>query len=103
MRFLDLVRPLLVVLPEVSNATRRVPFREKVLWTVITLLIFLVCCQIPLYGIRTQNAADPFYWYLPPPRAFARVVRVVLRGRARRAARSRAAPIVLRVRCAGCA
>jgi protein transport protein SEC61 subunit alpha len=31
-------------------------------WTVITLLIFLVCCQIPLYGIRTAKNADPFYW-----------------------------------------
>jgi protein transport protein SEC61 subunit alpha len=22
----------------------------------------LVCCQIPLYGIQSSNAADPFYW-----------------------------------------
>ena len=36
--------------------------REKVLWTAITLFLFLVCCQIPLYGIRTTNSADPFYW-----------------------------------------
>ncbi|RYH12802.1 hypothetical protein EON65_37290, partial [archaeon] len=27
------------------------PFREKALWTIVTLFIFLVCCQIPLYGI----------------------------------------------------
>jgi len=26
------------------------------------LFIFLICCQIPLYGIKTSNAADPFYW-----------------------------------------
>lgn len=52
----------MVVLPEVSNPDRRVPFKEKVMWTVITLLIFLVCCQIPLYGIRTASSADPFYW-----------------------------------------
>ena len=32
------------------------------LWTAITLFLFLVCCQIPLYGIRTTNSADPFYW-----------------------------------------
>jgi len=32
------------------------------MWTVITLFIFLVCCQIPLYGIQSSNAADPFYW-----------------------------------------
>jgi protein transport protein SEC61 subunit alpha len=32
------------------------------LWTSITLFIFLVCCQIPLYGIRSNKSSDPFYW-----------------------------------------
>lgn len=32
------------------------------MWTIITLFIFLVCCQIPLYGIQSNTAADPFYW-----------------------------------------
>merc|ERR1712046_36949 len=41
---------------------RKVPFREKVLWTVITLFIFLICSQIPLYGIFASGASDPFYW-----------------------------------------
>ena len=36
--------------------------REKILWTAITLFIFLVCCQIPLYGIQATKSADPFYW-----------------------------------------
>merc|ERR1711881_404151 len=50
------------VLPEVSSADRKIPFREKVLWTAISLFVFLVCCQIPLYGIMTNKSADPFYW-----------------------------------------
>jgi protein transport protein SEC61 subunit alpha len=33
-----------------------------VLWTVVTLFIFLVCCQIPLYGIHASRTNDPFYW-----------------------------------------
>jgi protein transport protein SEC61 subunit alpha len=61
-RFLHLIRPVMCVLPEVSTPEQRVPFREKVMWTVITLFIFLVCCQIPLYGIRSSNSSDPFYW-----------------------------------------
>lgn len=32
------------------------------LWTAITLFIFLVCCQIPLFGIMSSDTADPFYW-----------------------------------------
>jgi len=61
-RFLDLVKPCMCVLPEVSSPDRKIPFREKVLWTAISLFVFLVCCQIPLYGIMTNKSADPFYW-----------------------------------------
>lgn len=83
MRFLDIVRPFMVVLPEVSKPDRRIPFREKVrtpvrsrgggcacsrrgaqaMYSLIVLFIYLWCSQIPLYGIRSSNSADPFYWY----------------------------------------
>lgn len=36
--------------------------QEKILWTAITLFIFLVCCQIPIYGCKTNKSSDPFYW-----------------------------------------
>jgi len=61
-RFLTLVKPFMAVLPEVQQPERKIPFREKVLWTGITLFIFLVCCHIPLYGIRSTESSDPFYW-----------------------------------------
>lgn len=38
------------------------PPQEKILWTAITLFIFLVCCQIPIYGAKTNKSTDPFYW-----------------------------------------
>ncbi|KAG1341923.1 protein transport protein Sec61 subunit alpha [Cocos nucifera] len=61
-RVLHLVRPFLAILPEVQSADRRIPFREKVIYTVISLFIFLVCSQLPLYGIHSTTGADPFYW-----------------------------------------
>ena len=61
-RVLHLVRPFLSVLPEVQSAERKVPFREKVLYTAVALFIFLVCSQLPLYGIQTNSGSDPFYW-----------------------------------------
>ena len=61
-RFLHLIRPLMGFLPEVTRPTRKVPFRERCLWTIVTLVIFLVCCQIPLYGIKNTDNADPLYW-----------------------------------------
>ncbi|KAK2975175.1 hypothetical protein RJ640_017388 [Escallonia rubra] len=61
-RVLHLVRPFLSFLPEVQSADRKVPFREKVIYTVLSLFIFLVCSQLPLYGIHSTTGADPFYW-----------------------------------------
>ncbi|KAK3005030.1 hypothetical protein RJ639_016769 [Escallonia herrerae] len=61
-RVLHLVRPFLSFLPEVQSADRKVPFREKVIYTVLSLFIFLVCSQFPLYGIHSTTGADPFYW-----------------------------------------
>uniref|UniRef100_A0A7S1HQQ1 Translocon Sec61/SecY plug domain-containing protein n=1 Tax=Phaeocystis cordata TaxID=118079 RepID=A0A7S1HQQ1_9EUKA len=61
-RILHLVKPFIGILPEVEQAKRNVPFREKVLYTAVALFVFLVCSQLPLYGIHTSAGADPFYW-----------------------------------------
>ncbi|MCD7450968.1 Protein transport protein Sec61 subunit alpha [Datura stramonium] len=61
-RVLHLVKPFLSFLPEVQSADRKVQFKEKVIYTVIALAIFLVCSQLPLYGIHSTTGADPFYW-----------------------------------------
>ncbi|KAF7426461.1 translocon subunit [Pleurotus ostreatus] len=61
-RFLNLVHPFLPILPEVSDPERKAPFNQKILWTAVTLLIFLVCSQVPLYGIMSSDSSDPLYW-----------------------------------------
>jgi len=61
-KFLEFIKPFCQVLPEIQKPERKIQFREKVLWTAITLFIFLVCCQIPLFGIMSSDSADPFYW-----------------------------------------
>lgn len=62
MRFLHLIKPVMCILPEVASPDRKIPFREKALWTITTLFIFLVCCQIPLYGVAASKSSDPFFW-----------------------------------------
>lgn len=52
----------MAILPEVPQPDRKVHFREKALWTAVTLFIFLVCSQVPLYGIMLSESSDPFYW-----------------------------------------
>ncbi|KAK0400586.1 hypothetical protein QR680_015334 [Steinernema hermaphroditum] len=61
-KFLNIVKPFCCLLPEVSKPERRIQFREKVLWTAATLFVFLVCCQVPLFGIMSTESADPLYW-----------------------------------------
>ena len=57
---LNLMRPVLAFLPEVASPDRKILF--KALWTIIIVLIYLVACQIPLYGVVKNSSADPFYW-----------------------------------------
>ncbi|CAL5223484.1 g6008 [Coccomyxa viridis] len=61
-RPLELVRPFLAVLPDIEPPERRVSFREKAGYTATALFVFLVCSQLPLYGIKTNSGSDPFYW-----------------------------------------
>ena len=39
-----------------------VAYDTKQIWTAIVILIYLLCCQIPLYGMVTTSESDPFYW-----------------------------------------
>jgi protein transport protein SEC61 subunit alpha len=61
-RVLELVRPFARLLPDVEPAKGRVPFSQKAIYTAITLAVFLVCSQLPLYGVRVNAGGDPFYW-----------------------------------------
>ncbi len=58
-RFLSLFKPIGRVLPEIKKPTRKVSFNEKIFWTAIVLVIFLVMTQVPLYGV-SSTAADRF-------------------------------------------
>ena len=61
-RFLDLVKPFVPFLPEVQQPETKIPFNQKLMWTGLTLLIFLVMSQMPLYGIVSSDTSDPLYW-----------------------------------------
>lgn len=63
-RFLTLVKPVMFLLPEVEQPDRKVPFKEKFLWTAIALFVFLTCSQIPLYGLAFQNMGGDSLYFL---------------------------------------
>jgi protein transport protein SEC61 subunit alpha len=59
---LSLFKPAVALLPEVAAPDRKIAFKNRAMWTVIVVLIYLVCSQIPLYGIVSSDSADHFKW-----------------------------------------
>lgn len=58
-RFLSLFKSIGRVLPEIKKPERKVSFNEKIFWTALVLVVFLVMTEIPLFGIE-QQASDQF-------------------------------------------
>jgi len=58
-RFLSLFKPLGRILPEIKVPARKVSFNEKIFWTAIVLIVYLVMSEIALYGI-TSDIQDQF-------------------------------------------
>jgi preprotein translocase SecY subunit len=52
-RFLSIFKPLARVLPEIKVPERKVSFNEKIFWTALVLIVYLVMTEIPLYGIES--------------------------------------------------
>eukprot|EP00792_Barthelona_sp_PAP020_P006117 TRINITY_DN2911_c1_g4_i1.p1 TRINITY_DN2911_c1_g4~~TRINITY_DN2911_c1_g4_i1.p1 ORF type:complete len:469 (-),score=123.22 TRINITY_DN2911_c1_g4_i1:84-1490(-) len=61
---LNLLKPFMVLVPEIEAPApnKKIGYRTKLFWTGVSLLIFLVCSQLPLYGITSTKSSDPYYW-----------------------------------------
>ncbi|MBO3802614.1 MAG: preprotein translocase subunit SecY [Candidatus Brockarchaeota archaeon] len=59
-RFFDAFRPIARFLPEVTKPAGRVGFNEKLFWTGVVLIVYLVMRLIPLWGVGTTGSEDPF-------------------------------------------
>ncbi|HKZ88021.1 MAG TPA: preprotein translocase subunit SecY [Candidatus Bathyarchaeia archaeon] len=58
-RFLSLFKPIGRILPEIKVPERKVKFNEKIFWTALVLIVYLVMSEIPLFGVAT-NLSDQF-------------------------------------------
>src|SRR5512139_241126 len=52
-RFLNLFKPIGRVLPEIKVPERKVSFNEKIFWTAMVLIVYLVMSEIPLFGLES--------------------------------------------------
>ena len=60
--FLYVLKPILNLMPSVKDPDSHQQFKDKMVWTGIVLFIYLLCCQIPLYGVIQNSGSDPLYW-----------------------------------------
>ena len=51
--------PIFSYLPQVKSPSYRVPFKEKLKWTGVILILYFILSQIPLFGLST-TAVDQF-------------------------------------------
>ena len=49
------MKPFTPLIPEVQVPETKVPFQQRIIWTSVTLVIFLVMSQMPLYGIVSSG------------------------------------------------
>ena len=61
-RFIYLIKPIMFLIPQIKKPMNNIKKQEKFVWTAITLFIFLICSQIPLYGIYKSEGSDPLHW-----------------------------------------
>ncbi|AFN83629.1 protein transport protein Sec61 subunit alpha [Encephalitozoon romaleae SJ-2008] len=59
---LHVVKPLVPYIPDVQSPSRTITFHERFIWTTLAILIYLVSSQVPLFGIISNDAADPLQW-----------------------------------------
>lgn len=58
---LNITRPFIKMIPTIKNPARKLNIQEKLVWTMIALIIYLVASQIPLYGMQLLDSQDPLY------------------------------------------
>ncbi|UCD72573.1 MAG: preprotein translocase subunit SecY [Candidatus Bathyarchaeota archaeon] len=74
-RFLDIFRPIARFMPEVTPPERRVSFNEKLFWTGLVLILYLIMSEIPLYGIPLYSQGVGY-----DPLLYMRVILAARRG-----------------------
>ena len=61
-KFLKFFSPFVRVMPELKQPQREVSFKEKIIWTAVVLIIYLILSNIPLYGVKLEETTDYYYW-----------------------------------------
>lgn len=60
---LHTLEPLSRIVPDIAIPSAKPTIQVRTAYTAITLFIYLICSQVPLFGVERSNfSSDPFYW-----------------------------------------
>ncbi len=61
-KFLNFFSPFVRITPEIKQPDREITFKDKLIYTFIVLIIYIIMSNIPLYGIDPNEGTDYYYW-----------------------------------------
>lgn len=59
---ISLLEPLSKFVPTVAKNSGKTSLNQRIVYTGMGLFVYLICSQVPLYGIKRSTASDPLYW-----------------------------------------
>lgn len=62
MNLLNPLRPIAKSFPTIIKPITKLSMQQRTVFTAIALFIYLVCSQIPLYGVVRNTEAGSLYW-----------------------------------------
>ena len=62
MKLLHVLRPLAGFIPSVEAPKSKVTFDKKIQYSLLALLLYDICSNMPLYGVQRVSSSDPYYW-----------------------------------------
>ena len=62
MKLLHVLRPLAGFITSVEAPKSKVTFDKKIQYSLLALLLYDICSNMPLYGVQRVSSSDPYYW-----------------------------------------
>ncbi|ORE00306.1 SC61A [Hepatospora eriocheir] len=59
---IQLARPFLNILPEIKTPLQSLGVNDKLVWTILSIIVYSIASQVPLYGITNVDNTDSFGW-----------------------------------------
>ncbi len=61
-KFLRFFSPFTRITTEIRKPDREISFKDKIIYTLIVLVIYIIMSNIPIYGIQMDSGTDYYYW-----------------------------------------